>query len=95
MSQSREPADLPVIPADGLPTTSFLHLPLASTDELLITFFAPKHQGDEAVWAEDEPVVLEDITDPDVRDKVRSIAAEQKARLELRLLAAGQHITQR
>ncbi|MBM0258954.1 hypothetical protein [Micromonospora sp. 4G55] len=38
VSQSREPADLPVIPADGLSTTSFLYLPLASADELLISF---------------------------------------------------------
>ncbi|MGC4773058.1 hypothetical protein ACLQ25_29300 [Micromonospora sp. DT44] len=56
-------------------------LPLASTDELLITFFAPKDQGDEAVWAEDGPVVLKDLDDPGVRAKIRRVAAEQEARL--------------
>ncbi|WP_279433276.1 hypothetical protein [Micromonospora sp. KC606] len=38
MSQSGGPADLPIIPADGLSTTSFLHLPLAADGELLISF---------------------------------------------------------
>ncbi|MEV7329578.1 hypothetical protein [Micromonospora sp. NPDC093244] len=53
-----------------------------------------ERQRDEAVWAEDGPVVLEDLDDPEVRAKVRRIAAEQEARLELRLLAAGLHISQ-
>lgn len=53
-----------------------------------------KRSRDRAVWSEDQPVVLEDITDPDVRAKVRRIAAKQEARLELRLLAIGLHITQ-
>ncbi|WP_431905594.1 sigma factor-like helix-turn-helix DNA-binding protein [Micromonospora carbonacea] len=53
-----------------------------------------QRKRDEGVWAEDGPVVLEDLADPDVRAKVRRIAAEQEARLELRLLAAGLHITQ-
>lgn len=54
-----------------------------------------RRKREERVWAEDGPVVLEDITDPRVRAKVRRIAAEQEARLELRLLAAGLHLTQR
>ena len=54
-----------------------------------------KRRRDERVWAEEPPVVLESITDPRVRARVRSIAAEQEAQLDLRLLAAGLHITQR
>jgi hypothetical protein len=50
---------------------------------------------DAQVWKEEGPVVLEDLADPDVRAKVRRIAAEQEDLLELRLLAAGLHITQR
>ena len=49
---------------------------------------------DRAVWAEEGPVVLEDIRDPRVRARVRRIAAEQEARLNSRLLAKGLHITQ-
>ncbi|WP_130400534.1 helix-turn-helix domain-containing protein [Micromonospora violae] len=56
---------------------------------------ATRPTRDEAVWSEDGPVLLEDLSDPEVRNKVRRIAAEQEALLELRLLAAGLHITQR
>ncbi|MFF5181765.1 hypothetical protein ACFY2Q_27365 [Micromonospora sp. NPDC000316] len=38
VGRSGGPADLPITPADGLSATSFLHLPLASTAELLISF---------------------------------------------------------
>lgn len=49
---------------------------------------------DRAVWAEEDPVVLEDIRDPRVRARVRAIAAQQEARLNARLLAKGLHISQ-
>ncbi|GAA3753504.1 hypothetical protein GCM10022379_21970 [Micromonospora maritima] len=54
-----------------------------------------KVHRDERVWAEEGPSLLADITNPGVRAKVRHIAVEQEARLELRLLAAGLHLTQR
>lgn len=49
---------------------------------------------DRKVWDEEGPIVLEDIRIPKVRERVRRIAAEQEARLDMRLLAAGLHITQ-
>ncbi|GIJ75991.1 hypothetical protein Xph01_04230 [Micromonospora phaseoli] len=55
-----------------------------------------RRKREERVWINDgPPLVLKDIRDPDVRTKVRRIAAEQEARLALRLMACGLHITQR
>lgn len=42
VSQSGGPADLPIIPADGLSTPSLLYLPLASSKELLTSFPEPR-----------------------------------------------------
>ena len=53
-----------------------------------------RRQRDEAVWAEDGPVELEDIRNPRVREKVRRVAKEQEALLNVRLLAAGLHVSQ-
>jgi hypothetical protein len=50
---------------------------------------------DEAVWAEEDPVTMEDLRDPRVRARVRAIAREWDRRLNDRLLAVGQHISQR
>jgi hypothetical protein len=50
---------------------------------------------DAAVWAEEAPVVLEDIRNPRVRAEVRRLAREAEARLTAQLLAAGLHVTQK
>lgn len=49
---------------------------------------------DLAVWAEEGPVVMEDIRDPRVRRSVQRTAARQNAWLEERLMACGLHISQ-
>jgi hypothetical protein len=49
---------------------------------------------DEAVWEEEGPIFLDDIRNPQVRNRVKAIAAAQMARLDERLLAAGLHISQ-
>jgi hypothetical protein len=54
---------------------------------------------DEAVWAEEctlnQPIRLGDMRDPRVRAQVRAKAREWDRRLDDRLFAAGQHISQR
>jgi hypothetical protein len=50
---------------------------------------------DEAVWAEEPVVVIEDIRDPRVRARVKADAHAAETRLTLALLAKGLHITQR
>lgn len=49
---------------------------------------------DRAVWAEEGPIHLEDIRDPRVRARVKADAEAAEARLNMRLLAVGMHITQ-
>lgn len=49
---------------------------------------------DEAVWAEEGPVELPNIRDPRVRARVRRDAAEREARLVMRMMAAGLHVSQ-
>lgn len=49
----------------------------------------------EAVHDPADRIVLEDIRDPRVRERVRAVQRSQEARLDERLLAAGLHITQR
>ena len=49
---------------------------------------------DRAVWDEEGPIQLEDIRRPDVRARVRQVAAAQERRLDARLMAVGLHITQ-
>jgi len=53
-----------------------------------------QRRRDEQVWAEEGPVILDDIRRPDVRARVQRIAAERAARLDERLMAAGLHISQ-
>jgi hypothetical protein len=53
-----------------------------------------QRRKDSVVWAEESPVVLEDIRNPRVRARVMADAKAAEDRLELRLLAAGLHITQ-
>jgi hypothetical protein len=58
---------------------------------------APDHTppvNDAAVWDEEGAVVMADIRDPRVRERVRQIAAEQERRLDIALIAAGLHLTQ-
>lgn len=50
---------------------------------------------DMAEWAEEGVVTLPDIRDPRVRARVKADAAAAERRLELQMLAAGIHITQR
>jgi len=56
---------------------------------------ADQRARDKAVWDEEGPIIIPDIRDPRVRAHVRAVAAAQEARLNSRLLARGQHITQR
>jgi hypothetical protein len=49
---------------------------------------------DRKTWEEEGPVKLEDIRDPRVRLRVKQDAEAAEARLMLRLMAAGLHITQ-
>lgn len=49
---------------------------------------------DAEVWAEEGPVEIPDIRNPQVRAQVREQARAAETLLELRLLAAGLHITQ-
>lgn len=53
-----------------------------------------QQERDLAVWAEEGPVVLPDIRNPQVRARVRAEAAASVARLEEQLIAAGLHISQ-
>ena len=53
-----------------------------------------QRERDEAVWAEEGPVVMKDIRDPRVLAQVRAVARAQERRLNDRLLAAGRHISQ-
>jgi hypothetical protein len=50
---------------------------------------------DEAEWAEEGPVSLEDIRNPRVRARVKRDAQAAEARLMVLLMAKGLHITQR
>lgn len=54
---------------------------------------------DEAVWAEEltlgRSIPLDDLRDPRVRRAVRAKAREWDLRLQARLMAVGQHISQR
>lgn len=49
---------------------------------------------DQQQWAEEGPVVLEDIRDPRVRARVRADAKAAEERLMMRLAAHGLHIFQ-
>lgn len=49
---------------------------------------------DAEVWADEGPIVLEDIRDPRVRAAVRAEAKRQEDHLNLLLMRAGLHITQ-
>lgn len=49
---------------------------------------------DELVWAEEDPVVLDDIRDPKIRARVRRNAQAAEDRLTMLLLAKGMHISQ-
>jgi hypothetical protein len=49
---------------------------------------------DRQVWEEEGPVAIEDIRDPRVRARVQANAQAAEERLNMRLLAAGLHITQ-
>ena len=49
---------------------------------------------DEEMWAEEGPVRLEDIRNPQVRARVKAAAQAAEDRLTLMLLAKGMHITQ-
>jgi hypothetical protein len=49
---------------------------------------------DQAVWAEEGPVLMEDIRDPRVRNRIKRKAAQQEAWLEARLMACGLHVSQ-
>lgn len=53
-----------------------------------------QRERDEAVWAEEGAVVIEDIRNPGVRARVQSVARAQERRLNERLMAAGLHISQ-
>lgn len=50
---------------------------------------------DEKEWAEEGPVTIPDIRDPRVRARVKASAEAAERRLELQMIAAGIHITQR
>jgi hypothetical protein len=54
----------------------------------------PVSPVDEEVWADEGPIVLEDIRDPRVRARVKRDARAAEERLELILIAAGLHISQ-
>jgi uncharacterized iron-regulated membrane protein len=49
---------------------------------------------DALVWAEEVPVVLEDIRRPSVRARVRAEAQAAEDRLNALLLASGLHVSQ-
>jgi len=51
--------------------------------------------ADEKVWAEEEPFVLPDISDPKIRARVRRDEAAREERLMMLLMAEGLHLTQR
>lgn len=55
---------------------------------------AKRRARDQQEWAEEGPVVLQDIRDPRVRARVRADAAAAERRLEERLMAAGLHLFQ-
>jgi hypothetical protein len=63
-----------------------------------VTSAKPKTEAqvkrDADVWAEEGPIVFEDIRNPRVRARVRRDAQAAEDRLMQRLLAAGRHITQ-
>lgn len=51
-------------------------------------------EQDRKIWAEEGPIDIPDIRDPQVRAQVQAVARAAEERLMLRLLAVGQHITQ-
>lgn len=53
-----------------------------------------QHQKDVRVWEEEGSILLEDIRDPRVRRRVQLAAQAAEARLNMRLMAVGLHITQ-
>ena len=53
-----------------------------------------QERRDQEVWAEEGEVKIPDIRDPRVRARALADARAAEDRLMLRLLAAGQHITQ-
>lgn len=53
-----------------------------------------KANADQASWAEEGPVVIEDIRDPRVRRRVKAASEAAEERLSQLLLAKGMHITQ-
>lgn len=55
---------------------------------------AARATRDAEVWAEEGDIKIPDIRDPQVRAEVRERARRDETLLELRLLAAGLHITQ-
>lgn len=75
-------------------TTAKKKRPKATTPARKTSPEVEQRRRDEAVWAEEEDIVLPDIRDPRVRADVRRRAAAQEAQLELLLLKAGLHITQ-
>lgn len=55
---------------------------------------AARLERDAKVWAEEGPVVLQDIRNPTVRARIKADARAAEDRLMLRLMAVGLHITQ-
>lgn len=53
-----------------------------------------QREEDEAVWAEEKDVKLEDIRDPRVRARVKRDARRAEDRLTMMLMARGMHISQ-
>lgn len=78
---------------DGRPRPDNTRKPKASA-----TTKAPRNnkqiKRDADVWAEEGPVVLDDIRNPRVRARVQRDAQAAEARLTQQLIAAGLHITQ-
>lgn len=77
-------------PNDSAPKPKATNTPKASA--------TPKDEkqrlADRQVWAEEGPVVLEDIRDPRVRARVKADARAAEERLMMRLAAQGLHLFQ-
>lgn len=68
--------------------------PHVTTPARKVDTFESQRKRDEAVWAEEGPVVIADIRKPGVRARVKAEAARREARLEELLMASGLHISQ-